>query len=89
LYIFQVIWASLSGGSRSAIHPMSEYHIISYHIKYISEPPSFNDDDSSGDVTVKEGQPAKFICSASGYPRPSIQWKREDDRPISGAKAGK
>lgn len=53
-----------------------------------TEPPSFNDDECNGDVTVKEGQSANFICSANGFPRPIISWKREDDRPISGAKAG-
>ena len=55
---------------------------------FITEPPSFNDDECTGDVTVKVGQVAYFVCSVNGYPRPSIWWKREDDRPISGAKAG-
>jgi hypothetical protein len=37
---------------------------------------------------VKLGQSAVFVCEANGNPRPSIGWKREDDRPLSGAKAG-
>ena len=38
---------------------------------------------------MKLGQSAVFVCEANGNPRPSIGWKREDDRPLSGAKAGK
>ena len=37
---------------------------------------------------MKLGQSASFVCEANGNPRPSIGWKREDDRPLSGAKAG-
>ena len=37
---------------------------------------------------MKLGQSAVFVCEANGNPRPSIGWKREDDRPLSGAKAG-
>ena len=54
-----------------------------------SEPPSFRDEKCTGDLTVKLGQSASFVCEANGNPRPSIGWKREDDRPLSGAKAGK
>ena len=49
------------------------------------EPPSFNDEKCTKDVTVREGENAHFICSAAGNPTPRISWKREkeDDRPIS------
>ena len=56
-----------------------------------SEPPSFNDAECTGDVTVREGENAHFVCSAHGTPVPRITWSREkeDDRPISGPKAPK
>jgi len=53
----------------------------------VTEPPSFRDEKCTGDLIVKLGQSAVFVCEANGNPRPSIGWKREDDRPLSGAKA--
>ena len=37
---------------------------------------------------MKLGQSASFVCEANGNPRPSIGWKREAERPLSGANAG-
>lgn len=41
-------------------------------------PPDISDDDSSSDVTTKEGEDALLYCSASGHPTPRITWRRED-----------
>ena len=58
-------------------------------ILLISEPPSFNDEQCSGDISIQEGQSGQLVCSVNGYPTPKVFWKREDDRPFLGAKAGK
>lgn len=46
-------------------------------------PPDISDEDSSSDVTTKEGEDASLYCSASGHPTPRITWRREDGSAIS------
>lgn len=43
-------------------------------------PPDIDDDASSGEVLVKEGENAALRCIATGTPLPSITWRREDSR---------
>lgn len=43
-------------------------------------PPDINDEISSSEVLVKEGENAVLRCVASGTPAPIIAWRREDSR---------
>lgn len=43
-------------------------------------PPDIDDDASSSEVLVKEGDNAALRCVASGVPPPNIAWRREDSR---------
>ena len=48
-------------------------------------PPQISDKYSTKDISVSEGGQAKFICSASGHPTPSITWRRvgADKQPMN------
>ncbi|XP_068910343.1 lachesin-like [Tenebrio molitor] len=45
-------------------------------------PPDIINDDTSGDLSVSEGENATLWCRATGHPTPRIAWKREDGQPI-------
>lgn len=45
-------------------------------------PPDIIDKESSGDITVREGQDVTLTCHAKGHPAPNITWRREDNRDI-------
>ncbi|XP_050700995.1 neurotrimin-like isoform X2 [Eriocheir sinensis] len=45
-------------------------------------PPDIIDKDSSGDITVREGQDVTLTCRAEGHPPPNITWRREDNKDI-------
>nr|XP_045609469.1 lachesin-like isoform X1 [Procambarus clarkii] len=45
-------------------------------------PPDIIDRESSGDLTVREGQDVALTCRAKGHPPPSIIWRREDNKDI-------
>ncbi|KAJ8680149.1 hypothetical protein QAD02_015936 [Eretmocerus hayati] len=45
-------------------------------------PPDIIYEDTSGDIMVPEGGSAKLVCKARGYPKPDINWKREDGSDI-------
>ncbi|XP_969457.2 lachesin [Tribolium castaneum] len=45
-------------------------------------PPDIINDDTSGDLSVSEGENATLWCRATGHPTPRIAWKREDSKPI-------
>ncbi|KAJ8883825.1 hypothetical protein PR048_015680 [Dryococelus australis] len=47
-----------------------------------SLPPDIVDEETSSDVTVKEGENATLVCRATGHPHPRIIWKREDGTPL-------
>ncbi|KAL4227551.1 Fibroblast growth factor receptor 3 [Mactra antiquata] len=39
-------------------------------------PPHIDDEFSSTDITVKEGETFTLVCNATGYPQPEIRWFR-------------
>lgn len=45
-------------------------------------PPDIIDRESSGDLTIREGQDVTLTCRAKGHPTPSIVWRREDSQDI-------
>ncbi|XP_071540302.1 lachesin-like [Panulirus ornatus] len=45
-------------------------------------PPDIIDRESSGDLTVREGQDVTLTCRAKGHPPPRIIWRREDNQNI-------
>ncbi|XP_072749708.1 lachesin isoform X2 [Anoplolepis gracilipes] len=45
-------------------------------------PPDIISEETSNDMMVPEGGSAKLVCKARGYPKPDIQWKREDGTEI-------
>ncbi|KAG1673187.1 Lachesin [Nymphon striatum] len=42
-------------------------------------PPQMMEDLSSKDVNVHEGEEVNMRCAATGHPRPTVSWVREDD----------
>lgn len=49
-----------------------------------SEPPRFDESSftSGSETTVRENSNLTLTCRASGNPSPTIEWRREDGRPI-------
>ncbi|KAH1011613.1 hypothetical protein HUJ04_000944 [Dendroctonus ponderosae] len=45
-------------------------------------PPDIINTDTSGDLSVSEGENATLWCKATGHPTPRIVWKREDGQSI-------
>ena len=52
--------------------------------RFFKAPPKINDRGTSGDMTVREGNTIHLRCRAEGHPTPTIEWKREDGKPIWG-----
>jgi Immunoglobulin domain len=48
----------------------------------ITVPPDISDDDSSNDITVREGKNVTLYCNANGNPTPRITWRRDDGTSI-------
>jgi len=46
-------------------------------------PPSIVDVDTSSDTSVDERQKLSLRCRASGYPPPTITWRREDTKDLN------
>jgi len=57
----------------------------------VSVPPDILDYPTSSDMVVHEGSNVTLQCAATGYPNPTITWRREDNRNIviSNALTGK
>jgi len=45
-------------------------------------PPNIILEESSSDVVVVEGRNIELICRATGNPKPSISWQRDDGLPL-------
>lgn len=45
-------------------------------------PPDIIDLETSHDMTVDEGQNVTLTCSAVGLPKPTIEWRREEKKPL-------
>lgn len=43
----------------------------------VQVPPEILDSESSGETEVAEGGDAELTCRATGYPLPTISWRRE------------
>ncbi|XP_045476334.1 neurotrimin-like isoform X1 [Harmonia axyridis] len=50
---------------------------------YVVVPPNIDDSLSSSDVIVREGANETLTCKATGYPQPSVKWKRDDNSKIT------
>ncbi|KAF5306581.1 hypothetical protein FQR65_LT07308 [Abscondita terminalis] len=48
----------------------------------VNVPPDIVNDDTSGDLSVLEGENTTLWCKAIGHPTPRIAWRREDGHPI-------
>ncbi|XP_063980624.1 neurotrimin-like [Diachasmimorpha longicaudata] len=48
----------------------------------IEVPPDFVAEETSGDVSIREGGQVKLTCRATGVPSPQINWHREDGQDI-------
>lgn len=45
-------------------------------------PPDIEDEGTSSDVTVHEGENATLTCRAKGHPTPRVSWRRESSEQI-------
>ncbi|EAT35448.1 AAEL012384-PA [Aedes aegypti] len=45
-------------------------------------PPDISDEQSSSDMTVREGGNVTFFCKATGHPTPKVTWRRDDGSPL-------
>ncbi|CAG9759248.1 unnamed protein product [Ceutorhynchus assimilis] len=50
---------------------------------HVVVPPNIDDSLSSSDVIVREGSNETLTCKATGFPEPSVKWKRDDNSKIS------
>ncbi|MPC31311.1 Contactin-3 [Portunus trituberculatus] len=66
----------------TSIHKRSKLLCIITFSVFCTVPPDIIDQESSGDLTVREGQDVTLMCRAKGHPAPSITWRREDNQDI-------
>ncbi|CAH2003722.1 unnamed protein product [Acanthoscelides obtectus] len=50
---------------------------------HVVVPPNIDDSRSSSDVIVREGSNETLTCKATGFPTPSVKWKRDDNSKIT------
>lgn len=48
---------------------------------FVNVPPKISDT-TTGDLLLQEGDDAELYCSATGFPKPKVSWKREDGEAI-------
>lgn len=46
-------------------------------------PPNIDDTATSSDAVAKEGANVTLKCTATGSPKPTVKWKRDDNSKIS------
>lgn len=49
--------------------------MFTFLVKFLSAKPRIVQ--PPGDVIVKEGSPAKFVCNATGDPQPTVIWEKQ------------
>lgn len=49
---------------------------------FVAVPPDIVYDDTSGDISVSEGDNTTLWCKATGHPTPKITWRRENGESI-------
>ncbi|XP_071054229.1 lachesin-like isoform X1 [Onthophagus taurus] len=54
----------------------------------VQVPPDIIDNNTSGDLSVTEGDNVTLWCRATGHPAPRVIWRREDGQPINMRRAG-
>nr|CAH7755429.1 unnamed protein product [Callosobruchus chinensis] len=52
-------------------------------MSFVTVPPNIDDSRSSSDVIVREGSNETLTCKATGFPTPSVKWKRDDNSKIT------
>lgn len=62
-------------------HTYSTYKHFKWFYR-LAVPPDISDEESSSDLTIKEGEKASLYCHAHGHPTPRITWRRNDGTPI-------
>lgn len=50
---------------------------------FFSVPPAIIETETSSDTVVEERSKVSLRCEASGYPPPTITWRREDGKDIN------
>lgn len=61
---------------------LERFVILIFFSGSILVPPDIINDDTSGDLSVSEGENATLWCRATGHPTPRIAWRREDGQAI-------
>jgi len=56
---------------------------LTLFLSIFSVPPSIVESDTSSDTIVDERQKLSLRCRASGYPMPTVTWRREDSKEIN------
>lgn len=66
------------------------WYLITFVWWLISVPPDILDYPTSSDMVVREGSNVTLKCAATGSPKPTIVWRREDGDmiPVSGGQEG-
>ena len=72
-------------GRQNTIFLLQNY-LFTYFL-YFSVPPKIEDSQSSSDKVRTEGSDVTLQCHATGSPKPTVTWKRENGTPINIDKA--
>lgn len=78
---YMYIRLSASRIGRTFIHSCFAFFLLFYCCDPV--PPDILVNESSSDMTMKEGDNTTLRCSAIGYPQPNVTWRREDYQPIN------
>jgi len=60
-----------------------EIKCLNNYLFYLTVPPDILDYPTSTDMAVREGGNVSMQCAASGFPTPSITWRKEGGHSIS------
>ena len=64
--------------SKSAAMHIKSLHELHFYLVPLVVPPNIIDETSSGDTLATEGRSVTLNCDATGTPKPTITWRRED-----------